>query len=121
MNGLELIPEEDIVKKEKKSINSVVTERIRRERSKELKDKNYAEYKKVMMRLEHPRFYENPSCPQYLGIHIAKYVQMIFDAQIFGKEKNGPIYWIIDWKGEKLKVKYVSSCLLWKGDMIDDL
>lgn len=87
------------------SKNDVITNRY---------SESYTEYKNVIRKIGRIPFYINPYCQQYMPEHVKSYVEHIFGYDIEhlpyrGRNMNRSIDWILNWGGERLKVKCITS------------
>jgi len=84
------------------------------------KTKNFIEYEKIMSTFEYVPYFENPDCPLYIK-HIREYLESILDIERLPYKgsiyRKKPVDFLMNWNGEKLKVKHLISCL--HGDSAD--
>lgn len=76
--------------------------------------KSFIVYKKVMSVFEYAPYFENPDCPLYIK-HIREYLESILDIERIpyegSKYKKKPVDFLMNWNGEKLRVKHIVSCI----------
>lgn len=82
----------------------------------------YGEYNSFMNKLDSISYDENRYCPRYLGDYIEKFVMQFLGGEIVtdpdleprrGGVARRPIDFLLDYNGEKLKIKHVAGCLVY--------